>query len=204
MNHLEQLATEWLQYNEYIVRASIPVGPRKNGGYEGELDVVGINLITRHLVHIECSLDADSAAQREHKFENKFRRGIEYIIKRKVIFPGLEIPATLDQIVFHQFARQSGKPMGGGRLVTVRELVHEIMDGLKGTSPASGAVPSNLPLLRTLQVAADAIRAGSLTDNRVVSAGDKIPQWSGRVFRLRRNNNPAAIAFCSKSAKGGG
>ena len=30
-----------------------------------------------------------------------------------------------------------------------------------------------------------------------VSAGDKIPHWSGRVFRLRRNDNPAAIAFCS-------
>ena len=36
-----------------------------------------------------------------------------------------------------------------------------------------------------------------------VSAGDKIPQWSGRVFRLRRNNNPAAIAFCSNQRRAG-
>jgi hypothetical protein len=41
MNHLEQLASEWLEYNDYIVRGSIPVGPRPQGGYEGELDVVG-------------------------------------------------------------------------------------------------------------------------------------------------------------------
>jgi hypothetical protein len=165
MNHLEQLATEWLQYNEYIVRTAIPVGPRPNGGYEGELDVVGISLITKHLVHIECSLDGDSGPQREQRFREKFQRGQRHI---KRIFPGLDVPDSLDQIVLHQFARQSGQPIGGGRLVTVRELIHEIMFGLKDTSPASGAVPSNLPLLRTLQVAADAIGKGALTDNRLI------------------------------------
>jgi hypothetical protein len=165
MNHLEQLATEWLQYNEYIVRASIPVGPRPNGGYEGELDVIGVNLITKHLVHIECSLDADSGAERERKFRAKFERGLRYI---KGVFPGLDIPHTPDQIVLHQFARQNGQKIGGGRLVTVRELIHEIMLGLSGTSPASGAVPSNLPLLRTLQVAADAAGKGTSTNNRVI------------------------------------
>jgi hypothetical protein len=165
MNHLEQLATEWLQYNEYIVRASIPVGARANGGYEGELDVVGINLVTKHLVHIECSLDADSAAERERKFKAKFERGQRYM---RGLFPGLPIPEGLDQIVLHQFAKQRGQKIGGGRLVTVRELVHKITLGLKGTSPASGAVPSNLPLLRTLQVAADAWAKGKLTDNRII------------------------------------
>jgi len=43
MNHLEQLVAEWLQYKEYFVRVSVPVGPRSQGGFEGELDVVGIN-----------------------------------------------------------------------------------------------------------------------------------------------------------------
>ena len=36
-----------------------------------------------------------------------------------------------------------------------------------------------------------------------VSAGDKIPHWSGRVFRLRRTDNPAAIAFCSNQRRAG-
>jgi len=36
-----------------------------------------------------------------------------------------------------------------------------------------------------------------------VSAGGKIPQWSGRAFRLRRNDNPAAIAFCSNQRRAG-
>jgi hypothetical protein len=44
MNHLEQLVAEWLQYNNYFVRMSVQVGARAKGGFEGELDVVGINL----------------------------------------------------------------------------------------------------------------------------------------------------------------
>ena len=44
MNHLEQLVAEWLQYRGYFVRVSVPVGARPNGGFEGELDVVGLHL----------------------------------------------------------------------------------------------------------------------------------------------------------------
>ena len=49
MNHLEQLVAEWLQYNKYFVRVSVQVGPRPRGGFEGELDVVGINLAKPHI-----------------------------------------------------------------------------------------------------------------------------------------------------------
>jgi hypothetical protein len=165
MNHLEQLASEWLEYNDYIVRASVPVGPRPNGGYEGELDVVGFNFITRHLVHIECSLDADSWPEREKRFGNKFRRGREYI---KSLFKGLDIPETPDQILLHQFATPDGRKVGEARLVTVRSLIHEIYKGLGDTTPARGAVPSNFPLLRTLQVAKDATEKGTLTSHRLI------------------------------------
>ncbi len=44
VNHLEQLVAEWLQFNGYYVRVSVQVGPRPKGGFEGELDVVGIRL----------------------------------------------------------------------------------------------------------------------------------------------------------------
>lgn len=49
----------------------------------------------------------------------------------------------------------------------MREFIHEIFDGLKGTRPASAAVPSNLPLLRTIQLAEDA-RKSALTEHRLV------------------------------------
>ena len=55
-----------------------------------------------------------------------------------------------------QFASGRIRDYGGARMITVRELIHEIYAGLAGTSPNSRAVSSNLPLLRTLQLAAHA------------------------------------------------
>jgi hypothetical protein len=60
MNHLEQLVSEWLDYNGYFVRKNVLVGKRSAGGYECELDVVAFNTQTNHLIQVEPSLDADS------------------------------------------------------------------------------------------------------------------------------------------------
>jgi hypothetical protein len=165
MNHLEQLVAEWLQHNGFYVRVSVPVGPRARGGYEGELDVVGIHLVKQRLIHVECSLDAASRETREQRFAAKFARGRQYI---KDAFEGMTLPEKLDQVVVLQFTSGTPREIGGARLVTVRELVHEIYDGLKSTSPASGAISSNLPLLRTLQLAADAMK-GSLSEHRLIA-----------------------------------
>jgi hypothetical protein len=168
MNHLEQLVAEWLQYNRYFVRVSVQVGPRSHGGFEGELDVVGINLATHHLIHIECSLDALSDAQRQDRFAAKFARGRKYI---RDVFQGFDIPETLDQIAVLQFSSGKIRQVGGARVVTVRELIHEINQGLEGTSPASKAVSSNLPLLRTLQLAADAAKYDAISEHKLLQTG---------------------------------
>jgi len=73
--------------------------------------------------------------------------------------------------VLLQFASGKVRSVGGARLVTVRELIHEIYEGLKGTSPRSKAVSSNLPLLRTLQLAADATK-GSLSQHRLLRTNE--------------------------------
>lgn len=138
MNHLEQLVAEWLQYNQYFVRVSVPVGARKLGGFEGELDVVGVNLARRHLIHVEFSLDALSLEKREHRFANKFERGRRFI---KDVFTGFDIPDQLEQVAVLQFTSGKVRSLGGARLVTVREFIHEIYAGLSGTSPLSKAVP---------------------------------------------------------------
>ena len=173
MNHLEQLAGEWLEYNNYIVRGSIPVGGRPRGGYEGELDVVGFNFQTHHLVHIECSLDALSWPQREQRFQQQFQRGRDHINE---VFQGLDIAnERLDQILLHQFIPSiAGRNIGGARLVTVRSFIREIYYGLRDTTPAKGAVPSNFPLLRTLQVARDAENNGNLApeNDRLIRAAN--------------------------------
>lgn len=155
MNHLEQLVAEWLQYRGYFVRMSIQVGPRARGGFDGELDVVGFNPKSKHFLHVECSLDALPWEARETKFRGKFERGKNFA---HGLFPGLSMPETLDQIAVLQITKALRHEIGGCRLITVRELIHEIYLGLEGKSPLKGAVPSNLPLLRTLQLAADAIK----------------------------------------------
>jgi hypothetical protein len=164
LNHLEQLVAEWLQYNGYFVRVSVPVGARPKGGFEGELDVVAVHLPRGHLLHVECSLDALSRDQREIRFAAKFERGRRFV---KDVFQGMLLPEVPEQVLVLQFSSGNPRNIGGARLVTVRELIQEIYAGLKGTSPASKAVPSNLPLLRTLQLAADAMK-GSLSEHRLL------------------------------------
>ncbi len=59
-NHLEQLLAEWYEFQGYYLRRNVLVGKRPQGGYACELDIVGFHPVTRHLIHIEASLDADS------------------------------------------------------------------------------------------------------------------------------------------------
>ncbi len=128
MNHLEQLVAEWLQYNGYFVRVSVQVGPRDKGGYEGELDVVGFSPTRKHFLHVECSLDANSWAVRRVRFARKFECGQ---IHSKEIFAGLEVPDKPEQVAVIQFAGTTVREVGGGRVITARELIHEIQAGLK-------------------------------------------------------------------------
>ena len=146
MNHLEQLVSEWLQYNGYFVRSSVLVGRRPKGGFEGELDVVGIHMGRDHLIHVECSLDANSKEKREQRFSDKFARGRKFINE---VFVGLTVDADkLDSVAILQFPNKDVSRLGGGRLLHTRDLIHEIFHGLADKSPSSGAVPANLPLLR--------------------------------------------------------
>ncbi len=151
MNHLEQLVAEWLSYKNYFVRTSVLVGRRPKGGFEGELDVVGFHPGNRHLIHVECSLDAWAWSKRETRYKHKFLQGQKHI---RPIFKGIKLPAEIDHVAVLTFAGSADdhRALGGGRLVTTYELVAEISDGLKGKSPWSGAVPENLPLLRTVQL----------------------------------------------------
>ena len=71
-NFLEELAAEWYEYKGYFIRRNVLVGKRPAGGHECELDVVGFHPETRHLVHIEASMDAAKWEERERRFQKKF------------------------------------------------------------------------------------------------------------------------------------
>ena len=75
MNHLEALTAEWLAYNGYFTRSTINVGKRPQGGWDGELDVVGFHPSRGHFIHVECSTDAWAWKKRQETFKRKFSRG---------------------------------------------------------------------------------------------------------------------------------
>jgi hypothetical protein len=149
MNHLEQLVGEWFEYNGYFVRRNVLVGRRPAGGYDCELDVVAFNPRTKHLVHVEPSLDANSWAKRELRYEKKFKAGRDHIPE---LLSGNDVPMDFDQIVLLLFgSKVNHETIGGGRIVLVSELYQEITLGLRGKRVNSKAVPEQFPLLRTIQ-----------------------------------------------------
>lgn len=150
-NHLEDLTAEWLEFNGYFVRKSVLVGKRALGGFEGELDVVAFHPASKHLVHIECSLDADTWDRRQQRFTGKFERGRRYI---GALFGGLHGDTAPDQIALLQFGGGARTEIGGARILWVSDFISDIVDVLETRSPDRRAVPSTFPLLRSIQLAA--------------------------------------------------
>ena len=149
INHLEQLVAEWYEYRGYFVRRNVHVGPRPEGGYEGELDVVAFHPQRKTLVHVEPSLDADTWTVREKRFKKKFDTGRKYIPQ---LFKGVELPSKIDQIAVLVFASKANHTtLGGGKIVLVGELLRDIADALSGVGIDRRAVPEQFPLLRTIQ-----------------------------------------------------
>ena len=71
MNHLETLIHQFYEWQGYIVRSNVKVGKLRHGGWAGELDVVAYLHETKHLVHLEPSIDALSWDKRKKKFAKK-------------------------------------------------------------------------------------------------------------------------------------
>ena len=160
-NHLEDLTAEWLEFNGYFACKSVLVGKRAKGGFEGELDVVGLHPATKHLLHIECSLDADPWPKREARFTLKFERGRKHL---HALFEGLDLSGDVDQVALMQFGGGTRTTLGGARLVWVADLMQDVAARLTTMSPDKKAVPSTLPLLRSVQLAVQPARSRKSTN----------------------------------------
>jgi len=155
-NFLEQLVAEWYEYTGYFVRRNVNVGKRSKGGYISELDVVAFNPKSRHLVHVEPSMDAHSWEKREKRFRAKFDAGREFIPS---LFPGLRLPDP-EQIALLVFASdQQHSQVGGGKVVPIKDFMYKIRTdpdwGVALHSVATRVVPEQYVILRTLQFAAN-------------------------------------------------
>ena len=149
MNYLEHLVSEWYEYQGYFVRRNVNVGRRATGGWECELDVVAFNPQTKHLVHVEPSMDASSWAERERRYKKKFEAGRKHIPK---IFSGIEIPEHIEQIALFEFASKANhETLAGGKVMLVSEFLAEIAMEIRSKKIASAAVSEQYPILRTVQ-----------------------------------------------------
>jgi hypothetical protein len=152
INFLEQLVAEWYEFNGYFVRRNVRVSRRDKGGYEGELDVVAFNPSTRHLVHVEPSMDAHSWEKREKRYKKKFEAGKKHIPD---LFSGFDLGSDtkIEQIaVLLQGARSE---ISGGRILLVADLMKMICGALRTRSVLKQVVPEQYQLLRALQFAAN-------------------------------------------------
>jgi hypothetical protein len=147
-NFLEQLCAEWYEFNGFLVRRNALVGKRRTGGYEGELDIVAFHPVTSQFVHVEASMDAESWAAREEKFQRKFDVGKRYA---PALFDGLPLPAELKQIALLGFAGKSHPTtLGGGDVLVLQELLVDILTALRELSEDETVVPETYSLLRAL------------------------------------------------------
>lgn len=150
-NHLEDLVSEWYQFQGYFVRRNIPVGKLVSGGYECEIDVIAFHPVSRHLVQIEPSLDSHNWEKRELRYAKKFKAGKHFIPE---LFSGLTLPAELEQIALLVFAGGADRTLAGGRVVYIKDFMKSVLAKIHGRRLNSAAIPEQYPLLRTLQFAA--------------------------------------------------
>jgi hypothetical protein len=148
-NYLEQMVAEWYEYQGYYIRRNVLVGKREKGGFESELDVVAFHPGSRHLVHVEASMDSDSWDRRESRYAQKFSAGRRYIPE---LFTGFDLPEEIEQIAVLVFAsKQNRQTLAGGRIVLANELLNEIITKLREKSIYSNMVAEHYPILRTIQ-----------------------------------------------------
>lgn len=160
-NYLEDLVAQWYDFNGYLVKRNLMVGKRPKGGYACELDVVAFNPLTKHLVHVEPTHDADAWAKRERRYKKKFDAGRKHIPEH---FEGIELPERLEQICILGFGSSANhKTLGGGRIITIAEFLEQILRRLAKQNLHREAASESHPLLRTLQfITQDKRRFGRL------------------------------------------
>ena len=151
-NHLEQLVGEWLEHQGYFVRRNVKVGKLAHGGHEGELDLVAYHPETKHLLHVEPSIDADAWATREERYAKKFEAGRKYAVKE--VFPWLSPDHQIEQWAVIWGSDVNHPTLAGGRVVPLGDFYRLVAEYVRRLGlPSTGAIPENYPLLRSIQYA---------------------------------------------------
>lgn len=151
MSHLEALIAEYLEWQGYLVKRNLKVGLRAKGGYEMELDIVGLNPKTQTIIHYEPSLDAKTWGDREPRYEKKFRLGKKYMFTE--VFDWLPKSTHIEQIAVFYNHPKGRDTIAGAMIISIDELMAEIREKICKRGPMNKrAVSEHYPLLRTIQM----------------------------------------------------
>ena len=151
MTHLEKLIFQYYDWQGYLVKRNIKVGPLNHGGWECELDIIAYNPKDKHLIHLEPSVDADSWATREKRFHKKFQAGRNYIYK--TVFPWLDAQTPLEQVAVLVSHPKNHARLAGGTIISIDEFMSTVKARIaKEGIMAQCAVPEQYDLLRTIQM----------------------------------------------------
>lgn len=149
MNHLEGLIRQYYEWKGYIVRSNVKVGRLTHGGWSGELDIVAYHPQTKHLIHLEPSIDANSWDNREDRFKKKFAAGHEYIGSE--VFPWVDKNTPIEQVAV--LITSSRTELAGGKVWSIDELMRDIRTEIINAGiMAKNAIPEEYDLLRTIQM----------------------------------------------------
>ena len=151
MSHLENLIAEYYDWSGYLIKRNIKVGRLSHGGWEMELDIVAYNPHSKHLVHLEPSVDAHAWKTREQRFLKKFSLGIKYIFTE--VFTWLDPKTPVEQIAVLVSHPKGRDTLACGKIVSIDEFIFEIKQKIKDRGiAAKSAIPEQYPLLRTIQL----------------------------------------------------
>lgn len=147
---LERLAGEWYEHQGCYVRARVRVG---SGRGALDLDLVALDPVRQRIVHVETGLDAHSWAQRERLCRRKFDAGRKHL---PALFPGIDVTASLEQLVLLGIASKARHTTLAGAPVTLAaELIGAIIEDFGNRRLAASAVAEHHVILRTLQYIAE-------------------------------------------------
>lgn len=150
-NVLEELAKEYYEYiKEYFVRTNVRFNKLDNGGYEGEIDVLSYDPKEKKLIHLECSMGAESNAVGYEKAEKKFPDNLDY----KNIYPDntLDFKKVEKIFIFKQTKELNDIIMPEGiTSVNLGAFIREVYSSIN-TDIMNKIIPEAYPLLRTMQL----------------------------------------------------
>lgn len=116
-----------------------------------ELDVIAFHPMTKHLIHLEPSLDAHSWEKREQRFSKKFEAARKYILTD--IFTWLEPDTLIEQIAILICHPSNRHELCGAAIISIDEFVAKVRVEIASLGiMAKNAIPEQYPQLRAIQL----------------------------------------------------